>query len=440
VANLTLFELPNPRPKPKREAATGAASVPRVRKAERRQVRLLPTSLDALLSDDHQARAVWSYVEQLELDEFYGSIGSVEGRAGRPSTDPKILLTLWVYATIDGVGSARALERLCRDHSAYRWICGGVGVVHSTLSTFRTESLEAFDRLLTQSVALLQHQGLVDLQRVAQDGMRVRASAGAASFRRRESLEQCLADAEEQVEKLRREVAADPSATAKRRQERKERAARRRAERVKEALKQLPEIEAKKKTEEKRKKARASTTDPDARVMKMGDGGYRPALNVQFAVDTDSQVIVGVDVSNKGSDLGELPPMVEQIHERHGVTPPEVLVDGGYVRRKDIDTLAAEPHNCTVYAPVPKHKKSKISPYEPRPKDTPAVSAWRVRMGTDEAKEIYKERAATVECVNAIARNRGLLRFLVRGLQAAKSVALIYALAHNVARTIALAV
>ncbi len=348
------------------------------------------------------------------------------------------MLTLWLYATIDGIGSARALEQLCRDHVAYRWICGGVGVGHNALSVFRTGRLDVLNQLLTQSVALLQHQGLVDLKRVAQDGMRVRASAGAASFRRKKTLEECLVEAEEQVERLSREVDEDPGATSKRQRAAKERAARDRAQRVKEAVKQLPEIEAKKKTPEKRKKARASTTDPDARVMKMGDGGFRPALNVQFAVDTGSQVIVGVDVSNKGSDLGELAPMVQQIQERHGVSPQEMLVDGGFVRREDIDTVAAEPHNCTVYAPVPQHKKSKLSPYEPRPRDTPAVRAWRVRMGTDKAKEIYKERAATVECVNAIARNRGLLRFLVRGLQAAKSVALIYALAHNVAGTVAL--
>ncbi len=170
----------------------------------------------------------------------------------------------------------------------------------------------------------------------------------------------------------------------------------------------------------------------------MPDGGFRPAFNVQFATDTDTQVIVGVEVTNKGSDLGELPPMLEQIEERHGVSPDEALVDGGYVRLKDIEIVAATPHNCTVYAPVPVHEKSTVSPHEPRPKDGPAVREWRVRMGTDEAKEIYRERGATAECVNAIARNRGLRHFLVRGLHAAKAVALIFALAHNAARTLAM--
>jgi transposase len=433
-----LFELSDsdakPRPEPIRPTEAR-----RVLRAERHQVRCVPTSLNALLPDDHAARSVWKYVTDLTLSGLYEPIRSVEGRAGRPAIDPQILLTLWLYATTQGVGSARALERLCRHHAAYRWICGGVGVGHNALSVFRTRRVEVLDQLLTQSVAVLQHEGLVDLKRVAQDGMRVRASAGAASFRRRKTLAQCLVEAEEQVDKLRREIDEDPSATSKRQRAAKERAARDRAERVKAALKQLPEVEAKKKSPAKREKARVSTTDPDARVMKMPDGGFRPAFNVQLAVDTTSQVIVGVDVTNKGSDLGEMPPMVEQLQDRYDATPAEVLVDGGFFRRQDIETVAAEPYNCTIYAPVPQHKKSTLSPHEPRPKDGPAVAQWRRRMGTDEAKEIYKERAATVECVNAIARNRGLLRFRVRGLSGATSTVLLYALAHNVVRTIVLA-
>ncbi len=401
-------------------------------------MRLLPISLDALLPEDHQARAVWAYVEQLELAGLYRPIASVEGRAGRPATDPKILLTLWLYATVDGIGSARALERLCGEHAAYRWICGGVNVVHSTLSAFRTGQAEVLDQLLSQSVALLRHKGLIDLRRIAQDGMRVRAHAGAASFRREKSLKKCLHEAKNRVERLRREIDEDPGATTKREQAARERAARLRAERVAEALRQLPEIQANK-PKAKRDDVRVSTTDPDARVMKMPDGGFRPAFNVQFAADTGSQAIVGVDVTNKGSDLGEMPPMVQQIRDRHGVSPEEVLVDGGFVRLADIEAVAAAPHGSKVYAPVPHHKKSKVSPHEPRPKDGPAVAEWRTRMATDEAKEIYKERGATVECVNAIARNRGLTRFLTRGLKAAKAVALIYALAHNLIRTIALA-
>ena len=429
-----LFSLPEPEPRASKPRARGKAKIHR---ADRRQTRLLPTNLDALLPAEHQARAVWAYVDQLDLSSLYEAVRSTEGYAGRPAIDPKILLSLWLYATIDGVGSARALERLCREHLAYQWICGGLTVHNVTLTKFRTGKLDVLDALLTQSVAVLRHQKLVDLKRVAQDGMRVRASAGAASFRRKKSLGLCLHEAKKQVERLRRELDEDPGVASKRSLQAKERAARDRAERVKKALEELPKVAAKK-PKEKREDARVSTTDPDARVMKMPDGGFRPAFNVQFAADTASQVIVGVDVTNKGSDLGELPPMLAQIEERHGVTPEEALVDGGYVRRQDIEAVASKPKTCAVYAPVPSHKKSTLSPHEPRPKDGPAVREWRARMGTDEAKEVYKERGATIECVNAIARNRGLRQFLVRGLDAVKATALLFALAHNVARSFTL--
>jgi transposase len=223
MSEKTLFELPDPSPKP-RPAPRRPDAAPRVRRAERREVRLLPTSLDALLPEDHQARAVWAYVDRLDLAGLYDRIGSVDGVAGRPATDPKILLALWVYATLDGVGSARALARFCEAHVAYRWICGGVRVEHVTLSEFRRSHVEVLDDLLTQTVGLLRHAGLVEIQRVAQDGMRVRASAGAASFRRRPSLERCLDEAKAQVDRLRDEIDADPAATSRRKQAAKERA------------------------------------------------------------------------------------------------------------------------------------------------------------------------------------------------------------------------
>lgn len=432
----TLFPLPERDPEPTADVARPKGEA-RVRRADRRQVRLVPTSLDALLPEDHQVRAVWAFVERLDLSRLYTAIGSIEGAAGRPAADPRILLALWLYATIDNVGSARALGRLCEQHVAYQWVCGGVGVNRSMLAAFRTAHPKVLDDVLTQSVALLRHHGLVDLKRVAQDGMRVRASAGAASFRRKKSLKKCLRAARKRVERLRRELDDDPSATSKREQAAKERAAGDRLERVEAALKQLPDVQAKK-PKAKREQARVSTTDPDARVMKMPDGGFRPAFNVQFAADTKSQVVVGVDVTNRGSDRGEIGPMVDQIEDRHDTVPEEVLVDGGFVKLADLEAVSSEPRNCTVYAPVNKPRNQEVDPHLPRPGDGPAVAEWRQRMGTEEAKEIYKERGATVECVNAIARNRGLRQFLVRGLDAAKSVALLYAIAHNVARAIAL--
>jgi hypothetical protein len=283
-------------------------------------------------------------------------------------------------------------------------------------------------------------EGLVELNRVAQDGMRVRASAGAASFRREGTLRKCLEEAEEQVAHLRRELEENPAGTTRRQQAARERAVAERKHRVEEALRQLPEVQGKKKPQE-RSEARVSTTDADSRVMKMADGGFRPAYNVEFATDTATQVIAGVDVTNVGSDMGQMSPMVEQIEERHERFPGAMLVDGGFAKKEDIERVdEITGGGCRVYAPVQRPKTSERDPHVPRPGDSAVVSEWRQRMGTQEAQKIYRERAATAECVNAQARNRGLRQFLVRGLRKVRAVALWYALAHNLLRAVALGV
>jgi hypothetical protein len=299
------------------------------------------------------------------------------------------------------------------------------------LADFRVGHVELLDRLLTTSVATLLAEGLVDMERVSQDGMRVRASAGAASFRRRPTLDQCLADAEEQIKTLRRELEEDPAATSVRQKSARQRASEERLRRVKQALAQMPEAEAKKKAADK-EKARVSTTDPDARVMKMGDGGFRPAFNAQLAVDTKTQVVVGVDLINQGSDQGQMTPMLDQIQQRFGMLPSEFLVDGGFAGLDEIE--AASELGPTIYAPVSKPRDPARDRYEPLPEDSEAIAEWRRRMGTEAAKDVYKDRAATVECVNAHARNRGLLRFLVRGVEKARAVLLWQALAQNLMR------
>jgi transposase len=411
----------------------------RLRCAVRNQVEFQECSLDELLPADHEARIVWDYVGDLNLAELHSRIQAVEGGPGQAPADPRILLALWLYATLRGVGSARELNRLCRPHGAvaYRWLCGGVSMNYHTLSDFRTDHVELLDRLLTDSVASLMAEGLVTLDRVAQDGMKVRASAGAASFRRQATLEEALAEAEQQVTTLRQELESDPAASKTRQQAARQRAAEERTKRIRAALDRLPEIAASKSAKD-RPKARASTTDADARVMKMGDGGFRPAFNVQLATATDSQMITGVTVTNSGGDQGQLAPMIEQHQQRYEQTPQEVLVDGGFVKLDDIDQISPPQGSTTVYAPVMKPKDPERDPHTPRPGDSPAVAQWRQRMATDEAKLIYRQRASTAECVNALARNRGLRQFLVRGLQKVKAIALWYALAHNLIRTVVL--
>lgn len=434
--------------------------VARVMTANRTQLEWRPVDLEGLLPADHRARAVWAFVESLDLGPLYERIQAVEGVAGHPAIDPRILMALWLYATLQGVGSARALARLCEEHNAYRWICGGVGVNHHTLSDFRVAQVEFLDRLLTQSIAALLTSGMVRLKRVAQDGVRVRANAGAASFRGRPKLERYLAEAQAQVEALKQELNTDPGASNRRQQAARARAARQRRDRVRRALHELQKIEARRlKTapakqtrnnppsggaaagekpapaKKPRDKApRASTTDPEARVMKGPDGGFRPSYNVQLATDVDTQCVVAVSVTNQGTDQGLLEPMLERLRERYGRCPPEMLVDGGFSTVDGIQ--AASESGSQLYAPVKPPKNPKNDPYRPRRSDSPAVAEWRARMATPEAKKIYKQRAATAECVNAQARNRGLQQFRVRGMLKAKAIVLWHALAHNLSRMI----
>src|SRR5262249_49138161 len=321
---------------------------PRLRTADRSQV--IPCMpLEDLLDTDHQARLVWDFCCGLDLAPLYDAVRSRVGGPGHPAIDPKVCVALWLYATLEAVGSARALAWLCSNHNAFRWLAGGVSVNHHTLSDFRVGNLDFLDGLLTHSVAVLREQDLVDLNRVAVDGMRVRACAGAASFRRKQTLQEHLQEAADQVARLKEEMDDDPSAGSRRQAAARERAARERQDRLKQSIKRLRELDAKKKPDE-RHKARASATDAEATVMKMPDGGYRPAYNVEYAA-TSGQVIVGVSVMTTGSDMGQITPMLDQIEERFEARPKEALADGGFAKHEDIEEAQRE--GTTVYAPVP---------------------------------------------------------------------------------------
>lgn len=413
----------------------------RVKRPERTQIEWRPWALEQLLPADHRARIVWSYVDSLDLSPLYAKIQAVEGVAGRDAVDPKILMALWMFATIEGISSARQLNRLCERDLAYMWICGGVGVNYHLLSTFRTAHGEFLDQLLTDTVATLMHQGLVTLEVVAQDGMRVRAHAGSSSFRRRKTLEQCRDEAHAQVNKLRTESENEASSGSSdtRREAAQKRAAREREERVAKALEELAQLEEQKEKREKDSSndARASTTDPEARKMKTGDGGYRPAYNVQFATDGDARVIVSVDVTNSGSDRGEMSSMHEDVSKRYDKQPEKYLVDCGFATKDDITTV--EQRGSQVYAPIhgeDRMREKGTDPHARQRTDSDEMFAFRQRMATDEAKELYKKRPSIAEFPNAECRNRGLHQFRVRGLRKVKTVSLWYALAFNFLRMI----
>jgi transposase len=410
-------------------------------------------TIDELLEPDHPARAVWDYVEGLDLTPLYDRIRARGHVAGRRAIDPRLLVALWLYATLSGFTSARELADLCLRHDAFRWLAGGVSVNYHTLADFRTDDPAFVEQLLKQSVEVLRQQGLINLDRIAQDGVRVRASAGTASFHRRATLERLLEEAQAELQELRQKLAANAAHLASTqavaaedlpagepdlspREAAAMRHAEERVERVEQALERMPEMEAKIKPGQK-KEARVSTTDPPATVMKMADGGFRPAYNVEYATTCGGQVVVGVDVVTEGRDQGQMPPMLDQIEDRFGQRPKEVLVDGGFANLEDIETVQSG-GKCKVFAPVAKPKKATVDRHEPKASDSKEVAEWRKRMGTKKAKTVYKERAATAECVNAQARNRGLRQFMVRGLEKVKCVATWFAIAQNMARSFAL--
>lgn len=424
------------------DLARGEAAKPqrcgdaRLREPVRNEVTFQVCDLDALIDDEHPARLMWAYASQVDLSDLAASIKAREGGPGMPQTSLHLLLALWLYATTRGVGSARELARLCTSAAAFRWLCGGVSVNHRLLSEFRAQQGKRVEQLLSEHVASLSVAGLIDLDEIAQDGVRVRACAGAKSFRRRKTLEKELAKATALVERLAKDEDDDPGASGKRRKAAQERAARERAARVAQALAALGEAE---KLREKRmrtnraetqarKEPRASTTDPQARVMKMADGGFRPAYNLQFASLPENGIVVLVSCETTGSDRGLAEPMAKAIEATYQRRPRTHLVDGGYLSADDVE--AARKAETLMYCP-PQKAKSGRDPFEPRAGDSPALAEWRARMASEDGRRVYKRRARC-ELVHARFRNPGLDRLLVRGREKVATWARWFALASNI--------
>jgi len=416
----------------------------RLREPDRSQMEMIVQCPDDLIPPDHEARVIWQVCQSQDVSAFCQSIKAREGVAGRDATTPVLLMALWLYAITRAVGSARELARLCKESNPYKWLCGGVGVNYHTLSDFRVDHGDALDALFTRMIASLVDKDLVTVDRISQDGMRTRACAGASSFRREERLEKLLEEAGQHVRELKAllddpEKSAAFSAGQKAAQTR---AARERQERIEQAITRLPDLKdkqqklAEKKSANEKKKLkepRVSTTDAEATVMKMGNGGFNPAVNFQFAVDTESRAIVGVFASGEGNDHHLSEPMRQQVEERTGRTVREHLMDGGFLVLEEIERAAGA--GVTVYVPpkAPRDPAKRGSEYLPKPRESEALGDWRQRMGSEEGKEIYKERASTSETVNADLRiHRGLQRLLVRGLKKAKCIALWCALAYNI--------
>jgi transposase len=413
----------------------------RVIRPDRAQLRWDMVDLDSQLPDDHRARVVWAFVKGLDLGEFYDRIKARDAVAGRPASDPEVVLAIWLYATVEGIGSARAVDRLCQQHAAYRWLAGGVPINHDLLAAFRRENARLLDRLLTQSITGLVAEKLISLEELAIDGTKVRACAGRGSMSKRKRLEKIEKTVAECVAALKAELDQDPAEPERRRKQRALQAAEERARRVERAQQKLVELVAEQseraKTHPKEEAAKGepkvSVSDPEVRVMRLADGAVAPAWNVQVA--TADGFIVAIDPTDRRKDSGLAPELVERVAQRRGRAPQRLLADTTAMTQEDIVKLAERYPEMTIYSPPPPEraeitagglrKRRWKRRHEPAP-----VQAWRARMASDEGQEIYRRRKLT-ERAHGIIKNRGMSRFLVHGREKVRAVCVLQALALN---------
>lgn len=412
----------------------------RVRRPERHQMGMQMMSLDQMLPENHLARTVCAFVEQLDTSSLYQEIVVTSHQAGRTAISPDVLLSLWLLATLEGIGSARELARRCQRDMPYMWICGDVGVNHRSLSEFRMQSGDFLDKLLTDTVTAMIHSNVVSYDTIAQDGMRVRASAGTSSFRRAPTLKRLKKEAKAFVDRLKDnddDDENDGSGSSRVKVASHER----RVAQIEDALEQIEDLSQRR---EKRKKGtgketRVSTTDPDARNMKMANGGYNPAFSVQFASDMKSRIIMGVDVSNAGTDGNELGPMVEQLETRYGRIPRRTVTDSAYATKPSVTKVSQK--GVEIIANIPRAGQLRMNgkdPHQRQKGDTKEYVEFRQRMLKPDNIELCKMRPSVAEFANADCRNRGLQQFNVRGLAKAKVVALWHAICFNLRRKLSL--
>ncbi len=479
---------------------------PRLQAVNRQQMVWQTIDVERLIEADHPARAIWELVGKLDLSSFHQAIDAVEGVAGRPALDPQVMISLWILAYSEGVGSAREIARLCEYHPAYRWLTGLKPVNYHSLSDFRVEHQAALDELFTQVLGLLSADGLVTLQRVMHDGTKVKACAGADTFRREEKIRAHLEMARQQVKAM-----GDPGneELSQRVAKARQRAAREWQQRLELAQKELEKVRASKASAEAKQEARVSETDPEARVMKQSDGGFAPSYNVQISTDAAHGIIVGVGISQSSSDQGELGPAVDKVEENMGRQPEQAVVDGGFTSRETIldmhqrgvdligsmsdgvaqsacqrerrgidaafraEAFTYRPENDTYQCPAgktltPRAKVSGIGVtqhqyraraadcaacgFKPRccpqaaqgrtvvrSEEAPAVAAFRAKMETEAAKQIYRQRGAVAEFPNAwIKAKIGLRQFRLRGLLKVTMEALWACLTYNIKQWIRL--
>jgi len=411
----------------------------------RNQVEFKTCCLNDLIPPEHKARLVWDFVESMDTSICLQELHTIKGEVGRGAIDPKILLTLWIYTILDGNCSARKLEELCENHDVYKWICGGVSVNRTTLADFRSANPRKFDELLTTCLAVMVKSGLINDTDFSQDGTRVKANAGFNAYRREDTLKALQSNIATYIDQLKAEEVKTSNAYEKRQMARKEQAAIDKKNRIKEALENLEEARCEKiingkrnhdsPTEDELKEMRASITDPQCRKMKMGDGGYRLAYNIQFATGLDSRIVYGVDAVNT-LDPGTAPIMMAQVQERlkklNLNSIKNWIADSAYSAKNDIKTVALLFPNCLYYAPPKCRNKENAKKMVKG--DCEAIKKWRDMIGNQEINDLYKRRCSTAEFSNMHIKNQSLEKLYVRGLTKVKGMAFLHAIAQNVSQ------
>ena len=417
----------------------------RISEPSRHQVEMNMCALDDLLPKEHKARLIWAFVQQMDTNACFRKIKSTLNAPGRPATNPEVLFALWLLAITDGITSGRQVTELCELHNAYKWLAGGVPINRNMVCAFRSGDPLLFEELLTSSLAVLRQQDLLGDEDLAQDGTKIKAAAGYNSFRRKPTLERYQEEAKKYLQSIKRENQLDPHAMTKKKKAAQERAARERAERLDKAVSEIEKAQEikskscrKKKSEiaKEVKKVRVSTTDPEARKMKMGDGGYRLALNVQYATGCKSRVIFAVSVGNTMDPGTASPLMARALSRRQKLelpAPTHWICDSGYATTTDIEDCTTLYPQCRYVAASKLIKNS--DPTKPKRNDSDAVKEWRQFISSEEYKEVYSQRCSVAEFANAQTKNHGFREFRLRGLLKAKGEALLHTIAYNIQRS-----
>jgi transposase len=506
---LEIPEQPAPAPSPPVVGVAPAAK-PKLKPIDREQGLLRTVIVDELVAEDHKVRAIWDLTGELDLSRFYSKIQSQEGKAGSPAWNPRLLLSVWLYAYSEQVTSAREVARLMEYEPGLMWLSGLGEVNYHKLSEFRAEHGEELKPLMAELLGALSQEGWVKLECVAHDGTKIQAQAGSDTFRRGATLEKEIAKARQMVEELEGQAETGPAENARREAARR-RAARERSERMKQAAEELEKIRAGKHSEKEREQARVSVTEPEARIMKHGnDGGTAPSYNVQISTDAEQKIIVGIDLTQSSSDSGSLPAAMEQVKETMGRYPDRVVADGGFTNQASITEMNRSPmdfYGSLVEAEVRQAAAMKAAGIDaafgpsafpvqaegnrlqcpagkileyvrqskkgdttyrqyqaegqdcreceyqkrccPRPEqgrlvsirttENVEVAAFREKMKTEAAQQIYKQRGPVAEFPHAwIKEKLGMRKFRLRGMAKAATEALWGALTYNVQQWIRL--